>query len=64
MSLLSLCNRWEFTNSWSQSFLAFEGEGESVRLPHTVCQLPLHYANHMDYLRLPQKAIYSGRAGR
>ncbi len=49
MSLLSLCNRWEFTNSWSQSFLAFEGEGESVRLPHTVCQLPLHYANHMDY---------------
>ena len=48
----SLCNHWEFTREWTDSFLAGEGVFESVRLPHTVQQLPLHYADHMAYQML------------
>ena len=47
--MISLCNQWEFTSQWSESFLNFEGEWESVRLPHTVRELPLHYIDHNDY---------------
>ena len=47
--MLSLCNRWEFTPEWSESFASGEGQGVSVRLPHTVKELPLHYADHHAY---------------
>jgi len=48
----SLCNGWEFTQEWTDSFLAGEGSFESVRLPHNVRGLPLHYADHESYQML------------
>ena len=47
--MLSLCNNWEFTKSWSEGFAIGEGVAEVVRLPHTVKELPLHYADHNAY---------------
>ena len=47
--MLSLCNHWEFTPSWFDGFAAGEGEGTPVRIPHTVRELPQHYADHRDY---------------
>lgn len=44
----SLCNDWMFTPAWSEAFAAGEG-GEAVRLPHTVKEIPLHYADHESY---------------
>jgi len=48
----SLCNGWEFTEEWTDSFLAGEGSFEPVRLPHNVRELPLHYADHESYQML------------
>ncbi len=45
----SLCNGWEFTENWSEGFLAGEGVAESVRLPHNVREMPLHYSDHESY---------------
>ena len=47
--MLSLCNGWEFVSSWFDGFAAGEGEGEIVRLPHTVREIPQHYADHNAY---------------
>ena len=47
--MISLCNNWEFLNAWNDAFLQGEGTGEPVRLPHTVQELPLHYADHNSY---------------
>ena len=47
--MISLCNDWEFTESWFDGFAAGEGEGQRVRLPHTVKETKLHYADHADY---------------
>ena len=47
--MISLCNNWEFTEKWSDAFAAGEGSAESVRLPHMVKKLPLHYIDHQDY---------------
>ena len=47
--LQSLCNHWEFTESWSEAFGRAEGTATPVRLPHTVKELPLHYADHNAY---------------
>ena len=47
--MLSLCNEWEFTPEWFDAFALGEGEGTAVRLPHTVAELPLHYADPMVY---------------
>ncbi len=47
--MLSLCNEWEFTPEWFDGFTLGEGEGNAVRLPHTVAEMPLHYANHEHY---------------
>ena len=47
--MLSLCNNWEFTPEWSEEFAAGEGAGEIVRLPHTVKEIPGHYADHKSY---------------
>ena len=44
--MISLCNNWEFTRQWNDGFLYGEGTAEPVRLPHTVQELPLHYADH------------------
>ena len=47
--MLSLCNEWEYTSEWFDGFALGEGDGEAVRLPHTVAQMPLHYADHERY---------------
>ena len=47
--MLSLCNQWEFTPEWFDGFALGEGTGRSVRLPHTVQEIPLHYADHSAY---------------
>ena len=48
--MISLCSGWEFTRRWSEDFARFAGEGESVRLPHTAGESPLHYAAPRDYV--------------
>ena len=45
----SLCSGWEFTKEWTDAFLSGMDTFEQVRLPHTVQQLPLHYADHKSY---------------
>ena len=47
--MVSLCDCWEFTESWSEAFLLGEGRYDPVRLPHTVRELPLHYADDRSY---------------
>ena len=47
--MLSLCNNWEFTPEWFDGFVNGEGSGEAVRLPHTVKEIPQHYADHQSY---------------
>ena len=55
--LSSLCSGWEFTESFSEEFLAFQGGAETVRLPHTVrptvqnYALPAHYEMICGYRR-------------
>ncbi len=46
--LHSLCNDWIFTEHWTDAF-ALTGDGETVRLPHSVSLTPTHYADHRDY---------------
>ena len=48
----SLCNHWEFVTEWTEGFARGEGPAEPVRLPHTVRELPLHYADHSAYQML------------
>ena len=47
--MLSLCNDWEFTEKWTEEFASGSGDAETVRLPHTVKEIPLHYADHESY---------------
>ena len=47
--MLSLCNNWEFTRQWSDGFAAGEGVGDAIRLPHTVQEMPLQYADPAAY---------------
>ena len=47
--MLSLCNNWEFVTEWFDGFATGEGTGEAVRLPHTVREMPQHYADHNAY---------------
>ena len=46
--MLSLCNNWEFIPGWFDEFADGEGMGTPVRLPHTVKEIPLHYADHQS----------------
>ena len=50
--LLSLCNNWEFTEVWNEAFAQGHGDAKAIRLPHTVCELPLHYIDHKTYQML------------
>ena len=47
--MLSLNNNWEFTESWSEEFMQGSGTAESVRLPHNVREVPLHFASPAHY---------------
>ena len=50
--MISLCNYWEFAPEWTEDFAAGKGTAEPVRLPHTVKEIPLHYADHKSYQML------------
>ena len=47
--MLSLCSDWEFTEQWSDAFAEGKGICAQVRLPHTVQEIPQHYADHKSY---------------
>ena len=47
--MISLCRNWEFTPQWTEEFLVGAGSFPTVRIPHTVRELPLHYADSRDY---------------
>ena len=47
--MISLCRGWQFTEHWSEDFLAGKEAGREVCLPHTVREIPLHYAGPEDY---------------
>ena len=47
--MISLCNSWEFTDSWDNDFLSGKKRGTPVRLPHNVREMPLHYALNSHY---------------
>ena len=47
--MIPINNGWEFTSEWSQSFLDYTSEAETVRIPHNVKELPLHYADSRSY---------------
>ena len=47
--MISLCNNWEFIPKVTDAFLNGIESGVSVRLPHTVKELPLHYPDHQSY---------------
>ena len=47
--MIGFSNNWEFTPIWNEEFAAGRGEAESVRLPHTVKELPLHVIDEESY---------------
>ena len=47
--MLSLCNNWEFIPNWFVGFETGGGQGDAVRLPHTVRECPQHYTDHNAY---------------
>ncbi len=63
----SICNNWEFTPHWQEGFELGEGEYERIRIPHTVKEIPLHYANHESYQTVcgyRRKIVCPGRGKR
>ena len=42
-------DNWEFTPHWSEDFLHGAKAEETVRIPHTVKEIPLHYADPASY---------------
>lgn len=46
---MKINNQWEFAETWSEEFRRFETEAEAVRIPHTVREIPLHYADSESY---------------
>ena len=47
--MIRIDNDWQFVFSWTDAFGRGEGEARSVRLPHTVSEIPLHYADPASY---------------
>ena len=45
-------NDWEYIDQWSDAFIIDGSADKVVRLPHTVQELPLHYANAESYQKL------------
>ena len=48
----SLNSGWEYIPEWSEAFARGEGTAETVRLPHTCGEVPLHYASPDRYARV------------
>ncbi|MBR2696636.1 MAG: glycoside hydrolase family 2 protein [Parasporobacterium sp.] len=47
--MIRLNNKWEFVYEWSDDFMKYFIDGEAVRLPHNVGNIPLHYASPENY---------------
>ncbi|MCH5192931.1 MAG: glycoside hydrolase family 2 protein [Oscillospiraceae bacterium] len=47
--MIRINNDWEFIREWNDDFPDGKGEAETVRLPHTVKEMPLHYGDPSDY---------------
>ncbi|MBQ1625763.1 MAG: glycoside hydrolase family 2 protein, partial [Erysipelotrichaceae bacterium] len=48
--MICLNNDWQFTPNWSEDFLnGSVSDPETVRIPHTVKLMPLHYSDDADY---------------
>lgn len=47
--MITLCRDWEFTETWTDDFAVGAGTFPCVELPHTVRELPLHYADSESY---------------
>lgn len=47
--MIALNDNWQFVYEWSEDFLNGKIQGETVRLPHTVKEIPLHYASPEYY---------------
>ena len=47
--MISLCRDWQFNERWTEDFLAGRTDGSAVSLPHTVREIPLHYAGLEQY---------------
>lgn len=47
--MIRINNHWEFSETWSEEFKDFKTEAQSVRIPHNVKEIPLHYADHNSY---------------
>ena len=45
-------NDWEYIDQWSDTFIIDGSADKVVRLPHTVQELPLHYANSESYQKV------------
>ena len=43
-------DNWEFIEEFNDAFLRGEGEGIPIRIPHTVKELPLHYADSLAFI--------------
>ena len=49
-NMICLNNDWQFTPNWSEDFLnGSVSDSETVRIPHTVKLMPLHYSDDADY---------------
>ena len=45
-------NDWEYIDQWSDAFIIDGAADKVVRIPHTVQELPLHYANSESYQKV------------
>ncbi|MBQ4251700.1 MAG: glycoside hydrolase family 2 protein [Erysipelotrichaceae bacterium] len=47
--MTGLNNNWQFTENWTEAFMRNEGVFPTVRLPHTVKEVPYHYVDDKSY---------------
>ena len=50
--MIRINNDWEYIDQWSDTFIRDGAADKVVRIPHTVQELPLHYANAESYQKI------------
>ena len=50
--MIRINNDWEYIDQWSDTFIRDGAADKVVRIPHTVQELPLHYANSDSYQKV------------
>ena len=50
--MIRINNDWEYIDQWNDSFIVEGTADKVVRLPHTVQEIPLHYANSDSYQKV------------